>query len=246
MMRVMLAVLVAGMLAVSRAEAASDPLVADLSKHLVAITTGFAGTDVLLFGAIDGDGEVVVVVRGPGQKDVVRRKDRHGGLWVNTGSARVDGVPSFYWLASTKPLAELAPAAVLDEFQLGLDHMVMNIRVADDDADSAHYRAALLRLKQAQGLYRDAGRAITFLGHQLFRAEIHLPANVPVGTYQVEVYLLAGGDVVSAQTTPLVISKIGIGADVFDFAHRHKLVYGAAAVFLAAVAGWLAAVALRK
>jgi hypothetical protein len=49
------------------------PLVADLSKHLVAITTGFAGTDVLLFGAIDEPGDVVVIVWGPPQEVVMHR-----------------------------------------------------------------------------------------------------------------------------------------------------------------------------
>ena len=44
---------------------AGAELVAALSNHLVAISTGFSGTDVLLFGAIDGTGDVVVVVRGP-------------------------------------------------------------------------------------------------------------------------------------------------------------------------------------
>ena len=57
----LLAVLVAGSAAIGAAWAQS--LVADLSDHLIAITTGFVGTDVLLFGAIDGPGDVVVVVQ---------------------------------------------------------------------------------------------------------------------------------------------------------------------------------------
>ena len=40
-------------------------LVADASRHLVAITTGFVGTKVLLFGATEGEGDVIIVVRGP-------------------------------------------------------------------------------------------------------------------------------------------------------------------------------------
>jgi hypothetical protein len=72
------------------------------------------------------------------------------------------------------------------------------------------------------------------------------PANVPTGIYTVEVYLLRKGEVVSAQTTPLIISKTGIGAEVFDFANRQAALYGLLAVLLAALAGWLGAVALRR
>lgn len=232
-------------LAVSPARAA-DPLVADLSKHLVAITTGFAGTDVLLFGAVDGEGEVVVVVRGPSKPETIRRKDRQAGIWINSGSAQVESAPSFYRVASTQPLTEIAPAAVLDRHQIGLDHLDLSISTKDDAADTATYRDALLRLKQKKGLYGEKVEQIGFMSHRLFRTELHFPANVPVGTYLVEVYLLQDGDVISAQTTPLVISKIGVGADVFDFAHQQAAAYGLIAIALAAAAGWLAAVAFKK
>ncbi|OJX81770.1 TIGR02186 family protein [Magnetospirillum sp. 64-120] len=225
---------------------AADPLVADLSKHLVAITTGFAGTDVLLFGAVDGEGEVVVVVRGPSKAEIIRRKDRQAGIWINSGNAQVEAAPSFYRVASTRPLTEIAPTAVLDRHQIGLDHLDLSIDTSDSGADQATYRDALMRLKQKKGLYGEKVEQIGFMSHRLFRTELHFPANVPVGTYLVEVYLMQDGDVVSAQTTPLVISKIGIGADVFDFAHQQAAAYGLIAIALAAAAGWLAAVAFKK
>jgi len=228
---------------------AAEPLVADLSKHLVAITTGFAGTDVLLFGAVEdvpGGGDVVVVVRGPNRSETVRRKARTAGIWINTGVAEIHDAPSFYHVAATRPLAEIAPAAVLERHQIGLDSLDLDIRPRDRNADAGQYREALFRLKQAQGLYGSRIQDIGFLGNRLFRTDMHFPANVPVGTYLVEVYLIAGGEVISAQTTPLVISKIGLGADLYDFAHQQAALYGIIAILLAASAGWAAAVAFRK
>jgi uncharacterized protein (TIGR02186 family) len=251
-MRILFAAMMALMVAALPARAqAADPLVADLSKHLVAITTGFAGTDVLLFGAVEdlagasGD-DVVVVVRGPHRSETVRRKDRRIGIWINTGRAEIANAPSFYHVAATRPLAEIAPAAVLERHQIGLDHLDLVIQPEDSSVDPAEYRDALIRLKQKKGLYGDKVQDIGFLGQRLFRTDMHFPANVPVGTYLVEVYLLGNGEVVSAQTTPLVISKIGIGADVYDFAHQQAALYGIMAIILAATAGWLAAVAFKK
>ena len=72
MRRLLIAV---ALLFASAAQAQDDvPLVADLSSHLVAITTGFSGTDVLLFGATNGPGDIAVVVRGPAEDAVIRRK----------------------------------------------------------------------------------------------------------------------------------------------------------------------------
>lgn len=239
------------LLASAAATRAAEPLVADLSKHLVAITTGFAGTDVLLFGAVEevpgaGGADVVVVVRGPNRAEIVRRKARNVGIWMNSGLAEVNDAPSFYRVAATRPLAEIAPPNVLERHQIGLDSLDLDIRPRDRAADTRQYRDALIRLKQSQGLYGDRVQDIGFLGNRLFRTDVHFPANVPVGTYLVEVYLIAGGEVISAQTTPLVISKIGLGADLYDFAHQQAPWYGIIAILLAASAGWAAAVAFRK
>ena len=230
---------------------ALEPLVADLSNHLVAITTGFSGTDVLLFGAIEEvegahASDVVVVVRGPNRPETLRRKARIGGLWINSGAAVVDNAPSFYRVASTRPLDEAVPAGLLDRHQIGLDHHDLAVRVKDADSDAGQYRQALIRLKQDKGLYGDRVQDIGMLSQRLFRTDIHFPANVPVGTYMVEVYLIADGQVASAQTTPLVVSKIGVGADIYDFAHHRTVAYGIIAVLLAAAAGWTAAIAFRK
>ncbi|HLO76496.1 MAG TPA: TIGR02186 family protein [Magnetospirillum sp.] len=230
---------------------AAEPLVADLSKHLVAITTGFAGTDVLLFGAVEDvpgtkASDVVVVIRGPNRSEIVRRKARTVGIWMNSGLAEIADAPSFYRVAATRPLGEIASAAVLEQHQIGLDSLDLDIRPRDRKADSGQYRDALIRLKQSHGLYGDRVQDIGFLSNRLFRTDVHFPANVPVGTYLVEVYLIADGEVISAQTTPLVISKIGLGADLYDFAHQQAALYGMIAILLAASAGWAAAVALRK
>ncbi len=234
-----------------RAAWAVEPLVADLSSHLIAITTGFAGTDLLLFGAIeelDGGkaGDVVVVVRGPKRSETLRHKARSGGIWVNSGAALIDDAPSFYRVAATRPLDEVAPPAILRRHQIGLDHLDLAVRVKEPGGDSGAFRRALLRLMQQRGLYGDHVYDIGMLSHRLFRTDVHFPANVPVGTYAVEVYLIANGKVISFRTTPLTVRKAGVGAAIYDFAHSHAAIYGIIAILLAAAGGWTAAVAFRK
>ena len=58
------------------APARAEGLVADLSEHLIAITTAFVGTDVVLFGTSDGGADIVVTVVGPRENQIVRRKAR--------------------------------------------------------------------------------------------------------------------------------------------------------------------------
>jgi uncharacterized protein (TIGR02186 family) len=226
--------------------AAGQALVADLSEHLVAITTGFTGTDVLLFGATEGEGDVVVVVRGPPTDTVVRRQARVAGIWINEASVRFEGVPSYYALASSRPLEEIVPAALAARQQIGLAQLKLVPAEEASERKEAEFREALVRNKQRAGLFAHSVGRVEFLGNRLFRTNVYFPANVPTGSYMVEVLLLRDGDIAQAQTTPLIVSKIGIGADVYEFAHRQSAAYGGVAIFGALMAGWFAHLAFRR
>src|SRR5207247_3547044 len=63
-------------LALAAGPARADAVVADLSSHLIAITTGFTGASVVLFGATDGPGDIIAVVRGPERDMTVWRKGK--------------------------------------------------------------------------------------------------------------------------------------------------------------------------
>lgn len=228
------------------APARAQALIADLSDHLVRITTGFTGSKVLLFGAIEGEGDIVVVVRGPMNRAVVRRKGRIAGVWVNRDRVNFDSVPAFYSVAASRPLAEFLPRAVAARHQIGTANLRLTAE-APGDADRARaYRDALVRNQVRIGLYSDVAGRVTFLGKRLFRTSVVFPANVPTGTYTVEVYLVREGEVVGAQTTPLEIRKAGLEAEIFNFAHNSQVLYGLIAIVLALVAGWAAGEIFRR
>lgn len=224
----------------------AQQLVADLSSHLIAITTGFTGTEVVLFGTTDAAGDVAIVVTGPRGPVTVRRKERIAGIWLNARSVRFEQVPSFYMVATNRPLAQFVAKPVLERHQIGLPNLQLGPREQLAPEQLALFRSALIRNKQRAGLYGITLGQVTFLGDRLFRTNLFFPANVPTGLYTVEAMLIREGEVVSAQTTPLVVSKVGFSAEVFDFARNQPVAYGVAAVIGAIAAGWLAGAAFRR
>jgi uncharacterized protein (TIGR02186 family) len=242
----LLAVLVADAAASRTAWAQS--LVADLSNHLIAINTGFVGTEVVLFGAIDGPGDVAVVVQGPPTEVMVRRKARVAGIWINTASMEFQQVPSFYSVATNRPLEQIIGDAVLARHEIGLGHLrLAPLYPGGASPDRIReFRQALIRNKQEEGLYGKSLEQVAFLGERLFRTNVYFPANVPTGAYTVSVFLIRDGDVVSAQTTPLTVSKVGFSAEIFEFAMRQSTFYGISAIIFAVAAGWLAGAIFRK
>lgn len=221
----------------------------DLSSRLIAITTAFVGTQVLLYGAVPGrDGEIAVVVRGPARDITVRRKSRVGPIWINTSSLVFQNVPSFYAVATSIPLDELAGPGGLVRHELGADRIRLTPAAAEDwsEEEIATFRAALVRNQQRVGLFSAEPGTVSFLGDTLFRTRIVFPANVPPGDYQVQVLQFADGEIVGAQTSKLEIAKMGLEAELYEFALAQPALYGLASILIALGAGWAANALFRR
>jgi uncharacterized protein (TIGR02186 family) len=216
-----------------------------LTSHLIAITTGFTGASVVLFGATDGPGDVIVAVRGPDREMTVRRKSRVAGIWVNTREVTFANVPSFYALAASRPLADILSPSAAAFYRLGLANLKLEASTPAPSVVVDAFRTALERSQAQAGLFVERIGKVDILGERLFRTTIAFPSNVPTGTYLVEVLLVRDKDVVSGQTTPLVVSKVGLDATVFEFSTRQPGFYGGIAVLTAIVAGWLASLPFR-
>ncbi len=230
--------------------AGAPDLATTISDEAVAVTSEYRGARLTIFGVHWRRGraasDVVVVLKGPSETQVVRRKRRIMGLWINTDPVRFRGVPSFFALASTRPVNTfLAGRTVTD---LGLDPGALARLEGETpaDTDSTSYRRALVRLKQAEGLYIVRPQPLLLEEDGAFKATFTIPANAPVGAYSVDVYLFRGGRLVNRKPGEVVISRIGIEKTIWTAAQKSPLFYGLSAVILALGSGYAAAFFFRR
>jgi uncharacterized protein (TIGR02186 family) len=222
-----------------------NTVVADLSSHIIAIGGAFTGDSVVLFGAADGPGDIIAVVRGPDRDMTVWRKGKVAGIWVNAESVTFRNVPSFYAVAASRPPDDLLTPDAAALYRIGVANLKLEASAAIPGERAKRFADALIQQQQHSGLFGTATIKIAFLGERLFRATLDFPANVPTGAYLVQIFLVRDRDVVGGQTTPLVVSKVGLDAAIYDFATREAAAYGAIAVLMAVVAGWLASLPFR-
>jgi uncharacterized protein (TIGR02186 family) len=249
---------VVGFMALASVPARAERIISSLSNHRVMVTSNFTGEDLVLFGSVERDNatvprqggyDIVVTVIGPRESERTRRKERVLGIWVNMESRAFIKVPSYLAVLSSKPVDAIASSDTLRRLQVGLDNVMLPQRIGPDIADVVHddpFRVAFLRLKEEHGLYIDDPGGVTFLTPTLFRAGIPLPANVPFGTYEVDVKLFADGALVAQSSSALEIIKAGFEQLVADAARDHALLYGLATAALALLTGWLASVVFRR
>jgi uncharacterized protein (TIGR02186 family) len=231
------------------AVAAEENLVSGVSQDVIQITSNYTGSDIVVFGDVEQQSkaegrDIVVVVRGPDTILTVRRRDRVAGVWINHDAASLSGMPSFYYLASSRALSQIAPTATLARYDIG-------VTALEPDSVHAHheiepFRQAALRLMTAEGFYRETPGGVEFLSDTLFRAHVPVPAGVSVGQYDVEVFLIRDGNIESAQSTPLFIDQTGLERRLFNWAHNQPFGYGLAAVVMALIMGWISSLIFRR
>jgi uncharacterized protein (TIGR02186 family) len=229
--------------------ARAEDLVSGISQDIIQITSNYTGTDIVVFGAIEraqnAQGrDIVVVVRGPDEPMTVRRRDRVAGIWVNRDAAKFEGLPAYYYLASTEPIARIAPPEALARYGIGLQ--ALRPSAVGSHHDPEPFRQAAIRYHRRAGLYVESPGSIDFLSETLFRTKVPVPAGVTRGQYNVEVYLFRDGEVVSAQSTPLFVDATGLERRLFNLAHDAPLSYGLACVVMAMLLGWISSVLFRR
>jgi len=231
--------LVAGM-AFALSPARAERLIVSVSNHRVTVTPNYSGEELVLFGSVERDAntpasrasyDLVVTVIGPRADMVTRRKERKFGIWINTDYREFLKVPTYLALFSNRPFDAIASPEVQRRQQLGLNNVLLTQRVGTDYADvvpNDAFRSAFVRLRMEHGLYREETSAVTFLTPTLFRTGIPLPAEVPIGTYEVD------------------IVKVGFEQFVATTARPDGFVYGLVTAFMALMTGWMASIVFRK
>lgn len=238
--------------------AASERVVASLSNHRVQVTSNFTGEELVLFGGIEVEAgtlprrsgyDIVVTVAGPRQNVMTFRKQRMLGIWVNADSRVFEDSPAYFAVLSNRPLDLIASSETLRRLQIGLDNIALlqraSVNIAEAGSDDP-FRIAFIKIKSDEGLYSEVSNGVTFLAPALFRASIPLPADVPVGTYEVDVRLFADGTQIARTPAPFEVYKSGIEQTLTIDAREHGILYGLAVASMALLTGWFASVLFRR
>lgn len=243
-MRLLLALICLVMLTGAR-----DPiLVPEISQHEVQVRQGFRGTELLLFGAIltpEGaragrDYDIVVVLKGPTQSVVLREKQRIAGMWINAASTEFRSAPTFFAVASSRPIRQIVDDKTAAIYELGLPWLQLSPIGAYEPKEQARFSAGLVDLMQREGLYTEDPHGVKLSEQVLYQARIALPSSVQTGTYTAETFAVTRGRVITSAISKVEVRKQGFERAVADFAEYNGFFYGLLAVALSVAMGFMA------
>lgn len=236
---------------------AAETVVARMSDTVVEIRSNFVGAELLLFGLIEPDEttphglaedyDIVVVVRGPAQEMVTRRRERVAGIWVNRESVGFRDAPTYFATLANRPIEEITGEDTLLRHRMGLAYLRLD--PTDDDVPAGQlqeFREAMIRNKVARGLYLQDEAGVSMLTPALFSTRIPMPAHISTGSYSARILVFSGGRLVATQRESFWVTKSGFEARIFRWSERQPFFYGVGAVAIALFAGWFAGVLFRR
>lgn len=238
-------------LSLSLVAARAEDLIISLSSQHVDITSTYNGAQLTLFGVITRDGQsatradaydVLVTVKGPSGLVTVRRKERLGPIWLNREQGKFAEIPATLALVSTRPHEQIVDREFMNRFGMTLESHVFPKGAPTTD----EFGRALIRLKKKDELYWVDESGVAFITPDVFRAAVNVPAIGPLGVYQIEVALFAGGVRLARAETFFTVGKVGFEQLIAREARDHSLLYGMATAAMALCFGWLASVIFRR
>ena len=232
---------------------ASETVVAGLSQNRISITANFDGSELLIYGAVKRESpapadpplQVIVTVEGPSAAQIVRRKDRRMGIWVNTDAVLIDRAPSFYAIATTGPLTAILSETENLRHQVSIPRAIRAVGITSEAEDAPSFTEALIRIREHSNLYTLAEGSVDLVEATLFRTDMSLPANLTEGAYRVRIFLTRNGQIIDVKESVIEVHKEGLERWLHSLAHEQPLLYGLLSLLLAVSAGWLASTAFR-
>jgi uncharacterized protein (TIGR02186 family) len=182
-----------------------------------------------------------VVLRGPTKPIIVREKQKVAGIWVNADSIDFRSAPGYYAIASSRPIDKIVDARTAAIYELGLKRLQLSPTGEIQNREVRRFTSGLVGLNQRDGLYAEAAGAVNITDQVLYRARLKIPSSVPEGRYTAETLLIRDGRVIVADDgVTVTIKKTGFERLVTILAEDYGLIYGAFAVLISLLLGWLA------
>jgi uncharacterized protein (TIGR02186 family) len=131
-------------------------------------------------------------------------------------------------------------------YELGLENLSLSPANFESERQLRTFESGLIDLNRRQSLYAENFGSVEISNGVLYRAALTIPAQVPVGRYTAETYLVSRGRVLAVASRDIDIRKTGFDRFVAEAAEHYGLLYGLVAVALSISLGLAAGYLFRQ
>jgi len=205
----------------------------------VEIGAQYNGLQMKITGTVPSGSDVILRFTGAkGDLHLWEKGKVFGLLWMNVGKTTIANVPKVYIISTSRPFAELGPAAA----QFSMQGLISSVEVKEQaTTKEIDIEKELLLLKTKEGLFSESEQGVRLgedkAGSRTFAAELAIPASLAPGSYNVEAVAVKDGEIVGTTETIVTSNLIGFPAWLSKLAFEKSLLYGIMATVIALVSG---------
>lgn len=247
-----------------------------ISPETVQVGLNFAGSDVAIDGIAPAGAEIILTVDGPPDSVKMKKMGKVMGLfWMTVDQAKVQNVPSFHVVLSSKQVDELLSRE--EQVELGVDPAATSIlsqaRVvgASDESPlseekATEFASALRDMYIKDGRYAPCvschsvpledrtahmnamptSNGVTCLEDGRWNTSIDLASNAALGDYSVRVYYVRDGQVVGSDAATFSVKKVGMVDWLGSMAQDHAALYASMSLGIVIAVGMVIGYVSRR
>lgn len=222
--------------------AAAAPGTLKVTPSAINIGGSFNGIDIKVEGTIPEDADAVVRFKSGEQDVALKEKGKAMGiLWMNMATMTFHHCPDIFMVATPQSLTRESDR--WKDLNLGISSLEQQIEMTPAPEDKTTLFNEFIKLKSKHGAYASGFGKVTYqaasAGLKPFGADITIPSGLKAGNYQVEVFTVKNGAVVSKAETTVEVNETGFPKFLSSLAFGKPLLYGIVSVIIALAAGLL-------
>ena len=212
-------------------------------KYYIPINITFSGNRLKLYGATDIKGTIIIIVQGIDADFILKKKEKIHNIWREKVVATVKNIPSFYMLASSKPIAK----NLYNDIIRNIHNTVCNDESFPNITTRKFLCSKIIHIKHRTGQYVYMPNTVKRLGQYLFSATINLPDDVPTGTYKIRASVQTNNGVIKGlYNQSFHIKRAGLVKYIYVFSQKYPTLYGIASILLTLCIGLVFGLSHKK
>ena len=223
----------------------NEYIISKVSNEKISISANFEGSNILIYGAINLDdqkNDLIIEIIGPTVSNLILKKEKKLGIWINKNTEKIINLPSFYFIAGTNRINKSSLMFNNKIKGIGIDNIINKI---NNNLILDKYKDEIVKIKIKKGKYFEDTKSIELKKDILFSTSIDLPSNLIEGNYITKMHVLKNDQIIQTSEKTIEVRKIGIEKWLYNLAYENSLFYGILSLFLAISFGWLASEVFR-
>ena len=219
----------------------------DISEKEIQIQTDFKGKEVIIFGTLKINEDIIITIKGPNKDSKMMKKERILGFWFNTKKVIYKQIPSLFFLSSSNPVKDILNNETIIKEKLYFDEILSSVLTQRDFINQkklSNWNENLIKIKKKEKLFREY--ELKNIKNKLFQTRVFFPSNTVPGEYKITIFQIKNKIILGKKDRIMIIKKSGMGEKVYEFAHNKPATYGLLSIFFAVISGLTAATLFRR